>query len=88
MSYEWHDLVGNVGVLLVLATYLLVQMERMDIRRPEYSSLNAAGAVLIIVSLMYDFNLSSFAIEIAWLVISLYGLKRFWKASGAREHAG
>jgi len=88
MSYEWHDLVGNVGVLMVLATYLLVQTERMDIRRPGYSSLNAAGAVLIIVSLMYDFNLSSFMIEIAWLAISLYGLKRFWKASVVREHAG
>lgn len=79
MSYEWHDFVGNLGVILVLGTYFLVQSGRMDIRRPTYSISNAAGAVLIIVSLMYDFNLSSFVIEIAWLAISVYGLVRWWR---------
>ena len=82
MSYEWHDLVGNIGVLLVLGTYLLVQMGRMDIRKPVYSGANALGAVLIIVSLLHDFNLSSFVIEIAWLSISLYGLARWWRHPG------
>lgn len=77
MTYEWHDLVGNLGVFCVLATYLLVQMGRMDIRRPTYSLTNAAGAILILVSLLHDFNLSSFVIEIAWLLISLYGLIRW-----------
>ena len=77
MTYEWHDLVGNGGVLLVLGTYLFVQMGRMDIRRPGYSVANALGAVLIIVSLLHDFNLSSFVIEISWLAISLYGLSRW-----------
>ena len=77
MTYEWHDLVGNLGVFLVLATYLLVQMGRMDIRRPTYSLANASGAVLIIVSLTRNFNLSSFIIEIAWLLISLYGFLRW-----------
>lgn len=85
MIYEWHDFVGNLGVVLVLGTYFLIQAGRMDIRRPLYSISNAAGAVLIIVSLMYDFNLSSFVIEIAWLAISLYGLVRWWRTpSGAR----
>jgi len=77
MSYAWHDLVGNLGVLLVLGTYLCVQMGRMDLRTPTYSLANAAGAILILVSLFYDFNLSSFVIEIAWLAISLYGLLRW-----------
>ena len=80
MIYEWHDFVGNLGVVFVLGTYFLIQAGRMDIRRPLYSICNAAGAVLIIVSLMYDFNLSSFVIEIAWLAISLYGLVRWWRA--------
>jgi hypothetical protein len=76
MTYGWHDLVGNLGVLLVLGTYLLLQTGRMDMRRPAYSAGNAMGAVLILVSLAYDFNLSSFIIEIVWLLISLYGLVR------------
>lgn len=82
MAYEWHDFVGNLGVLLVLGTYLLVQLDRMDIRRPVYSVSNAVGAILIIVSLLQDFNLSSFVIEIAWLAISLLGLFR-WRRLAA-----
>jgi len=82
MSYQWHDLVGNLGVACVLGTYLLMQLGRMDIHQPGYSTLNAIGAVLIIVSLVYDFNLSSFIIEIAWLAISLYGLLRWYRSRG------
>ena len=88
MTYEWHDLVGNLGVFFVLATYLLVQMGRMDIRRPIYSAANAAGAVLIIISLLHDFNLSSFVIEIVWLLISLYGLFRWLRERNARGASG
>jgi uncharacterized membrane protein len=87
MTYEWHDLVGNLGVFLVLATYLLIQMGRIEISRPGYSLANAAGAVLIIVSLLHNFNLSSFIIEIAWLLISLYGLFRWLRERSAREAA-
>ena len=83
MTYEWHDLIGNLGVACVLGTYLLAQMGRMEIRHPGYSSLNALGAVLIIVSLLHDFNLSSFIIEIVWLSISLYGLLRWYRGRDA-----
>ena len=30
LGYEFHDLVGNVGVLCILATYLLLQIERIE----------------------------------------------------------
>ena len=29
MIYTWHDLVGNLGVALVVASYALVQLRRM-----------------------------------------------------------
>ena len=79
MSYEWHDLVGNVGVVMILACYLFAQVGRMDIKLPAYSILNGLGAILIIVSLIYSFNLSSFVIELAWLAISLFGLLRWYQ---------
>ena len=78
MSYQWHDLLGNLGVVIILTCYLFVQIERMDIRNPAYSLLNGLGAVLILVSLVYNFNLSSFVIEIAWLAISIFGLSRWY----------
>lgn len=74
MSYEWHDFVGNLGVSLIIGTYLLLQLERMRSTSLLYSILNGAGALLILVSLTQAFNLSSFIIEICWLVISGIGI--------------
>jgi hypothetical protein len=84
VSYEWHDLVGNVGVVLVLGVYLLIQIDRLDARSKAYSVINALGAGLITISLLVDFNLSAFVIEACWFLISLYGLARRWRESAAR----
>jgi len=76
VSYEWHDLVGNVGVVCILGTYLLLQLGRMSATALSFSLINGLGAALILVSLVVDFNLSSFIIEIVWLVISVAGVWR------------
>ncbi len=78
MSYGWHDLVGNVGVVMVLLCYFLAQAGRLGPEDLAYSLLNGLGAVLIMISLAYTFNLSSFIIEVAWLSISVYGLMRYY----------
>ena len=76
IGYEWHDLVGNVGVLFVLVTYFGVQIERIPVTGYLYSSLNALGSLLIIISLLVDFNLSAFVVEFSWLLLSLIGIAR------------
>ena len=76
MDYAWYDFVGNVGVAFIIVTYLLLQLGRLDSRTLAYSLLNALGAALVIVSLVFDFNLSAFVIEAFWLAISLFGLAR------------
>jgi hypothetical protein len=80
VNYTWADAVGNVGVLLVLGSYLGLQLGRLDSRGMAYSACNAAGAVLLLVSLTVNFNLSSVVIEIFWLAISLVGLWRHRRA--------
>jgi hypothetical protein len=80
MSYSWPDFVGNVGVFLVLLSYFLLQLDRIDPKSFGYSALNAAGAILICVSLYFAFNLSSFIIEIFWLGISVFGMIRALQA--------
>ena len=74
MTYSWYDFIGNVGVLLILLSYLLLQMKKIKSQSMYYSLMNAVGALLILVSLYYNFNLSAFVMEIFWLLISLYGL--------------
>ena len=41
MDYELHDLIGNLGVALILASYLLVQMRRLDATGLPYLVANA-----------------------------------------------
>ena len=74
--YQWHDFVGNVGVAFIVGTYLLLLLNRIDSTSLRYSLLNAIGATLVIVSLVFDFNLSAFVIEAFWLVISMVGIGR------------
>ena len=76
MDYSWFDLVGNAGVLLMVIAYLLLQMQRMSASSLTYLLLNASGASLVIVSLLFRFNFSALLLEIFWLLISLYGLTR------------
>jgi membrane-associated HD superfamily phosphohydrolase len=76
LEYSWFDLVGNVGVLLMVVAYLLLQLEKVSGSAVSYLVLNAVGAVLVILSLKFRFNLSAFLMEAFWLVISLYGLTR------------
>jgi hypothetical protein len=44
-----------------------------------YSVVNALGAVFILISLTVTFNMASFVIEIAWLMISLFGIFQAFK---------
>jgi hypothetical protein len=82
LDYSWFDLVGNVGVLLMVVAYLFLQLDRLSSSAVSYLLLNAVGAVLVIISLMFRFNLSAFLMEVFWLLISLYGLTK-WLSSRA-----
>ena len=78
MDYPFHNLVGNIGVVLIVGTYFLVQIRRMSATQPPYIVLNGLGALFILYSLWFDFNLSAFLIELIWLLISLLGLGRYF----------
>ena len=77
MSYAWYDIVGTLGVAIIIVTYILLQVERIRSEQLAYSILNAAGASLILVSLYFDFNFPSFIVEFFWLLISLFGIGKY-----------
>jgi predicted membrane protein len=76
MNFHLSDLVGFIGVLLIVVAYLLLQLDKLPSASPRYSLLNAGGALLIIVSLIFAFNLSAFVVEAFWILISVLGLWR------------
>jgi len=81
------DLMGYAGVGLVVVTYGLSQMGRMDVKRPLYPAINGVGALLILVSLWFRPNPPSVVIEFFWLAISVAGLFRALRNRGAAKSA-
>jgi hypothetical protein len=77
MQFAWYDLVGTTGTAVIIGTYILLQTERIRSDSLLYSLLNAAGASLILVSLVFNFNFSAFIVEFFWLLISLFGIVKF-----------
>ena len=77
MTYAWHDILGTLGVAVIIVTYVLLQAERIRSDSLYYSLLNSIGASLIIVSLYFNFNFPAFIVEFFWLLISLFGIRKY-----------
>ena len=85
MSYGPLDLLGNIGVVILIITYLMLQLNKLPSDGLAYSLLNAIGASLIVVSLLFDFNLSALLMEVFWVLISFVGIYRYFRLKGLRS---
>jgi hypothetical protein len=71
-----YDIVGILGVTIVLVAYFFLQLNKLQVSSYIYSIINAVGSLLILFSLYFDWNLSAVVIEIAWAGISMMGIIR------------
>ncbi|HEY0658902.1 MAG TPA: hypothetical protein VGD05_10525 [Pyrinomonadaceae bacterium] len=78
MQYFWYDFIGSIGVVIIIFTYIFLQLEKIRSETLAYSLLNAFGASLILISLLYNFNFSAFIVEFFWLLISLFGVGKYF----------
>ena len=78
MQFSFYDLIGSIGVGIIIFTYILLQTARLKSESLAYSALNAFGASLIAFSLIFNFNISAFIVEVFWILISLYGIIRYF----------
>lgn len=74
---NWYDILGTLGVAIIIVTYVLLQIERIRSDHIIYSALNAIGASLILISLYFAFNFPAFVVEFFWLLISLFGIGKY-----------
>jgi hypothetical protein len=82
MEQVWEkmpDIVGIIGVIIILVAYYWVSMGRYTAKNFNFQALNFLGAWLILFSLYFHWNLSSVLIEIAWIIISMIGMYRIIK---------
>ena len=78
MGFElpWYDWVGIAGTAMVLAGFFLLQAGRVSGTGLPYQLLNLFGAGGVLVSLLGQFNVSVFVLEVVWMAISLFGIVR------------
>lgn len=79
MPQIFGDIIGITGVFIIVIAYILMQIDHMDPKGFLFSLLNTIGAAFILVSLLYDWNLASFIMEVIWLTLSFYGTIRGYR---------
>jgi hypothetical protein len=80
MSYP--DILGIIGDILTIWMYFLLQFDYISSKDIRYSLGNFVGAVLIVFSLLYKWNLPSFIINFFWALLSLFGVIIAMKKKG------
>lgn len=77
----FSNIIGMTGTFMVVGAYLLLQLEKIDAKGLSYNLINLFGATFLLISLLINFNLASFVIEIFWIIASLIGLYKLWTRS-------
>ena len=85
MKYGLVDLLGLIGVVIIVVTYLFLQLGKLSSNALAYSLMNAIGASLIVASLLVNFNLSALLMEVFWVLISLVGVYRYFRLKTANS---
>tara|TARA_X000000368_G_scaffold412386_1_gene398697 strand:+ start:96 stop:347 length:252 start_codon:yes stop_codon:yes gene_type:complete len=76
---EIPDIIGYTGVALLIITYAMLQLDKIDPKGFWYSFNNLLVAILVTVSLIETPNKPSMVIEFFWFMISAYGITMFYK---------
>lgn len=75
------DIIGLIGVGCIIAAYFFLTLGKLTSEQSAYSWLNLVGALLVIVSLLWAWNLSALILEGIWAGLSLYKLMRIYAFS-------
>ena len=78
-EYTWSDFVGNIGVVILLTSYYLNVIGKIDSKGWQYNLANMTVAILLGINLYYKPNISSIIIEIVWFCVAAYGLVKYWR---------
>ncbi|MEM6900760.1 MAG: cyclic nucleotide-binding protein [Pseudomonadota bacterium] len=77
-GFSFPEVIGYIGVALILIGYAGIQSGRLTADMLVYPILNGVGALAILFSLYFHPNIPSIVIEIAWLLISSFGIFRYF----------
>lgn len=73
------DILGFSGVIVMVYSYIRVQLRREYVKSLAYSMGNLIGSTLLAISLCYNWNLPSLISNVIWGLVSAYGVFRCLK---------
>jgi len=74
MPLEVYRTVGLIGVVFILIVYFANQRRWLSSEDWRFPAANLVGSLLILISLLVEWNTPSVVIELCWIAISFYGL--------------
>jgi len=77
--FTFSDIIGTIGVISIVSTYFLLQINKISSKGLMFSVVNAIGSMMIFYSLLENWNFSSALIEFFWIFISLIGIYNYFK---------
>ena len=75
----WIEIVGWVGMVILLATFFLASQQRLNDRRYLYHLLNIFGALGVMINAFSKGVLAVGFIEVAWSLIGLVGIVNVYR---------
>lgn len=91
MTFLWHDWAGYIGVLLVLLAFQLLQARKLHGNGLVYQLMNVLGALGVLLSLVFgvtEMNWPAFLMQVAWIVIGVFGIVHSARARRELREAG
>ena len=81
MAFDYNDIMDAISILSVIAflvPFIMLQLHKISVLNPMYSLMNLIGSVLILITMVRDFNLAACMCNIVWGFFSLYGVFKVW----------
>ncbi|SFC86800.1 hypothetical protein SAMN04488094_110116 [Tropicimonas isoalkanivorans] len=77
--WEWS---GLAGAIIYAASYILTSLDRLPSQSPHFYVVKLVAAILVMISLVEQYNLATVLIQTFFIVISVFGIARHL---GARQ---
>jgi hypothetical protein len=74
------EIIGWLAAALILASYVLLSLGRLEARGVVYQSMNVVGAAGFVVNSGYNGALPSAGLNVVWAGMGLFTLWSVWRA--------
>lgn len=78
------EIIGWLGAALILGSYVLLSLGRLDGRSPAYQWMNVIGAAGFVLNSGYNGAIPSAALNVVWMAMGLFTL---WRVAVGRRGA-